>query len=40
MYYHVPGSSSYSGTKIDPAYGERWFCTVEEAVANGWRAPK
>ena len=38
--YHVPGSSSYSATKIDPTKGERWFCTQAEAVANGWRAPK
>jgi micrococcal nuclease len=38
--YHVPGGSSYSKTKIDPSKGERWFCTADEAVANGWRAPK
>lgn len=38
--YHTTGSSSYSNTKIDPFKGERWFCTVEEAKANGWRAPK
>lgn len=37
--YHTPGSSSYSRTKIDPGKGERWFCTADEAVANGWRAP-
>ena len=36
--YHVPGSGSYSDTVITPANGERWFCSVEEAVANGWRA--
>lgn len=38
--YHLPGSKHYSKTKIDPSNGERWFCTVSEAVANGWRASK
>ena len=38
--YHVPGSRWYGETQIDPSKGERWFCTVEEAVAAGWRAPK
>ena len=23
--------------KISPDYGERWFCTPEEAEAAGWR---
>lgn len=35
--YHVPGSASYDATRIDPAKGERWFCTVEEAELAGWR---
>jgi hypothetical protein len=38
--YHTTSSSSYNATKIDPSKGERWFCTVEEAKANGWRAPR
>lgn len=38
--YHTPASRSYEKTEIDPSYGERWFCTAEEAIANGWRAPK
>lgn len=38
--YHTRSSSSYANTIIDPAKGERWFCTVEEARSNGWRAPK
>ena len=38
--YHVPGGEFYSRTQINPSYGERWFCTTEEAVANGWRAPR
>jgi len=25
---------------ITPAKGERWFCSVEEAQAAGWRAAK
>ncbi len=35
--YHVPGGAYYEATKIDPGFGERWFCTEQEAVANGWR---
>ncbi len=35
--YHVPGGEFYNSTVIDPRYGERWFCTEAEAVANGWR---
>lgn len=35
--YHVPGQEYYEATTIDPAYGERWFCTEAEAIANGWR---
>lgn len=38
--YHTKSSSSYEKTKIDPAKGERWFCTAAEAEANGWRAPR
>ncbi len=37
--YHVPGQAYYDQTNIDPAYGERWFCTEAEARANGWRKP-
>jgi len=35
--YHIPGGEYYSDTKINPSYGERWFCTEAEAIANGWR---
>lgn len=35
--YHLPGQRYYESTKIDPQYGERWFCTETEAIANGWR---
>jgi endonuclease YncB( thermonuclease family) len=38
--YHVPGGRWYDRTKINPAKGERWFCTEEEALAAGWRAPR
>lgn len=35
--YHMPGMRDYEKTVISPDYGERWFCTEEEAVNNGWR---
>jgi hypothetical protein len=35
--YHVPGQEFYSETRINPEYGERWFCTIQEAEENGWR---
>ena len=38
--YHVPGSRSYSQTKINESKGERWFCSESEARAAGWRAPR
>lgn len=39
--YHLPGMEDYESTRIDPAKGERWFCTESEAIANGWRkAPR
>ena len=38
--YHVPGQKYYDVTVIDTSKGERWFCTENEAVANGWRKSK
>jgi len=39
--YHLPGMEDYESTVIDPAGGEKWFCTESEAIANGWRkAPR
>ncbi|MCC6007684.1 MAG: thermonuclease family protein [Rhodobacteraceae bacterium] len=38
--YHVPGSPSYDRTSVNEARGQRWFCSVEEAEAAGWRAPR
>ena len=35
--YHVPGCEYYDKTIISETYGERWFCTEEEAVEAGWR---
>ena len=35
--YHVPGGEFYDECVINPEYGERWFCTESEALANGWR---
>lgn len=35
--YHMPGQADYSATIIRPEYGERWFCTEDEARAAGWR---
>ena len=38
--YHLPGTPGYDETRIDPSQGERWFCSAEEAMAAGWRAPR
>ncbi|RWP51376.1 MAG: thermonuclease family protein [Mesorhizobium sp.] len=38
--YHVPGQKFYSVTRITEAKGERWFCSVAEARAAGWRRSK
>ena len=35
--YHIPGGRFYDRTRIDPAKGERWFCSEAEAEAAGWR---
>lgn len=35
---HSPGQANYESTIIDESKGEKWFCTLEEAVAEGWRA--
>jgi hypothetical protein len=34
--YLLPDDSRYDRTDIDPAKGERWFCTEAEAQAAGW----
>ncbi|MFK4771344.1 thermonuclease family protein [Rhizobium sp. ZW T2_16] len=37
--YHTPWSKDYAKTKIDTVSGERWFCSEDEAIEAGWRAP-
>ena len=38
--YHTPwGSKHYERTRINESRGERWFCSEDEALAAGWRAP-
>lgn len=37
--YHTPWSPWYAKTKVSLKDGERWFCSEEEAVRAGWRAP-
>lgn len=40
-FYHLPGMEDYESTVINPATGERWFCSESEAIANGWqKAPR
>ena len=35
--YHLPGSDEYYDVVVNPSKGERWFCTIREAIQNGWR---
>jgi hypothetical protein len=35
--YHMPGQKHYNDVTIETESGERWFCTEDEAEANGWR---
>lgn len=35
--YHRPGDPSYSQTVISPARGERYFCSEEDAIKQGWQ---
>jgi endonuclease YncB( thermonuclease family) len=35
--YHMPWSPWYTKVRVDPARGERWFCSEREALAAGWR---
>ncbi|MCO5062831.1 MAG: hypothetical protein M9924_00290 [Rhizobiaceae bacterium] len=38
--YHVPGQKYYEATIIRPEYGERYFCSEQEARRAGWRRSK
>ena len=35
--YHRPGQRDYDATRINPAKGEGWFCSADEAEAAGFR---
>jgi len=35
--YFLPGCPNYKRVKIDPRKGEKWFCTEDEAKADGWQ---
>lgn len=35
--FHVRGQEYYEETVIREEYGERWFCTEDEARNAGWR---
>lgn len=35
--YHLPGCELYNETVINEEYGERWFCSEQEAMNAGWR---
>lgn len=37
--FHTPGSRHYDAVKINTDKGERWFCSLDEAIQAGWRAP-
>jgi hypothetical protein len=34
--YYVPGKVIYETITVDPDLGDRWFCNVNDAEANGW----
>lgn len=34
--YHLPGCFNYKEVIIDESYGDRWFCSEEEAIASGF----
>ena len=38
--FHQPGQRDYERTGIRTDRGERWFCSVEDAMNHGWRAAK
>ncbi|MER9300199.1 hypothetical protein NKI38_27465 [Mesorhizobium sp. M0621] len=37
---HMPGQAYYSATRVNPARGERWFCSQWQAWWAGWRKAK
>ncbi|MER8672982.1 hypothetical protein [Mesorhizobium sp. M0037] len=38
--YHMPGQRYYNETVVNPAKGERWFCSQWDAWWAGWRKSK
>jgi hypothetical protein len=38
--FHTIGDSTYGRTDIKPEEGDRWFCTIQEALDAGFRAPE
>lgn len=34
---HSPGQANYDNVVISPDKGEKTFCTLDEAIAAGWR---
>lgn len=34
---HSPGQANYNTVVIDESKGEKLFCTLDEAIAEGWR---
>jgi len=38
--YHMPGQKFYDDTKISTEWGERWFCSEDDARKAGWRKSK
>ncbi|MER9652492.1 hypothetical protein NKJ26_03105 [Mesorhizobium sp. M0152] len=38
--YHMPGQRYYNETVVNPAKGERWFCSQWAAWWAGWRKSK
>jgi hypothetical protein len=37
--YYLPGLAAYPAILLDTSQGDRWFCTLSEAVQNGWQQP-
>lgn len=35
--YHMPDQKYYYITNINTEYGEKWFCSEQDAVKAGWR---
>ena len=35
--YYLPGQDRYAAIRIQPAEGERWFCSEDQALAAGWQ---